>query len=159
MDKGESLIVRKIENGTVIDHIPDGKALIILNLLGIDGREEKPVSFVMHVPSGKLGKKDIIKVEDMFLEKKVLDNLALVAPSTTINIIKNYKIVEKLEIEAPTCLSGVLKCPNPSCVTNSERELVASSFAMRRRMPLLYKCDYCDRLVNEEDIPRILSST
>jgi aspartate carbamoyltransferase regulatory subunit len=156
MSGENSLIVRKIENGTVIDHIPDGKALIVLDLLGIDGREEKPVSFVMHVSSSKLGKKDIVKVEDMFLEKRILDNLALVAPSATINIIKNYKIVKKSRIEVPTKLSGILKCPNPNCITNEGREPVTPTFTMEQRDPLLYKCDYCDRLVKEEDIPQLL---
>jgi len=156
LSEENSLIVRKIENGTVIDHIPDGKALIILGLLGIDGREEKPVSFVMHVPSKKLGKKDIVKVEDMFLERRILDNLALVAPSATINIIKNYKIVKKLKIEIPKRLSGIIRCPNPNCVTNDGREPVTPTFTMEQRNPLIYKCDYCERLVKEEDIPKLL---
>ncbi|RLE59470.1 MAG: aspartate carbamoyltransferase regulatory subunit, partial [Thermoprotei archaeon] len=41
------LIVRKIEHGTVIDHIPAGNALNVLRILGIRGNEGFRVAVVM----------------------------------------------------------------------------------------------------------------
>ena len=48
------------------------------------------------MPSGKLKKKDMIKVEGRFLEDDT-NRLAVIAPSSTVNIIKDYKLVEKEE--------------------------------------------------------------
>jgi aspartate carbamoyltransferase regulatory subunit len=150
------LRVRKIREGTVIDHIPDGKAPIVLKLLGITGRERWPVSFVMHVESKRMGRKDIVKVEHMYLDKRLIDNIALVAPSATINIVEDYRITEKREIEVPQELVGILRCPNQTCITNVEFEHVKSLFELKGRNPLCYVCVYCDRLVGEEEIPRLL---
>ena len=73
--------VTAIRNGTVIDHIPCGKALTVLEMLGIGGLTSVPVSLVMNVPSDKIGRKDVLKIEDRELSHKELDRLALIAPS------------------------------------------------------------------------------
>ena len=65
--------VTAIRNGTVIDHIPNGQALRVLEMLGISGSTSVPVSLVMNVPSKKMGSKDIIKVEDRELNQSELD--------------------------------------------------------------------------------------
>jgi aspartate carbamoyltransferase regulatory subunit len=62
MVEGE-LRVKKICDGTVIDHIAAGNALAVLRILGIKGREGTVVSILMNVPSKTLGKKDIVKIE------------------------------------------------------------------------------------------------
>ena len=90
--------VTAIKNGTVIDHVPAGKALSVLKMLGIGGNMSNPVSLVMNVPSKKMGGKDIIKVEDRELTQNELDRLALVAPDASVAIIRAYKVAEKLEI-------------------------------------------------------------
>ncbi|HYA22061.1 MAG TPA: aspartate carbamoyltransferase regulatory subunit, partial [Thermoproteota archaeon] len=61
----EELRVAKIRNGTVIDHIPAGKALQVIRILGIKGTEGHIATILMNVPSLKLGKKDLVKIEDM----------------------------------------------------------------------------------------------
>ena len=82
--------VTAIRNGTVIDHVPSGQALRVLEMLGIGGNTSVPVSLVMNVPSKKMGSKDIIKVEDRELTQAELDRLALVAPDAHVAIIRAY---------------------------------------------------------------------
>ena len=91
------LIVRRIKDGTVIDHINEGKGLKVLEALEIDGSRGNVITIALNMPSGKLKKKDMIKVEGRFLEDMIQTNLAVIAPSSTVNIIKDYKLVEKEE--------------------------------------------------------------
>lgn len=126
-------------------------------MIGVDGSEESPVSLIMHVDSEKHGKKDIVKVEDIFLSRDVIDNISIVAPSATINIVRDYKIVEKTQVEVPESLRGVIQCPNKGCITNGEEEAV-SEFTLWNRDPVVYTCNYCDRLVEEDAFPSLLES-
>ena len=96
--EGNMRRVTAIKNGTVIDHVPAGKALSVLKMLGIEGDMSNPVSLVMNVPSKKMGGKDIIKVEDRELNQSELDKLALVAPDASVAIIRAYSVAEKMEI-------------------------------------------------------------
>ena len=89
------LIVRRIKDGTVIDHIDEGKGLKVLEALDIDGKEGNVITVALNVPSGKSKKKDMIKVENRYLENDDTNKLAVIAPKSTVNIIKNYKLVEK----------------------------------------------------------------
>ena len=92
------LIVRRIKDGTVIDHINEGKGLKVLEALDIDGRRGNVITIALNMPSGKLKKKDMIKVEGRFLEDDDTNKLAVIAPSSTVNIIKDYKLVEKRRV-------------------------------------------------------------
>ena len=87
MSDTRQLLVRRIKDGTVIDHIESGKALLVLRTLNITGKEGNVITVALNVPSSKHNKKDIIKVENRFLEKNETNKLALIAPHTTINII------------------------------------------------------------------------
>ena len=89
------LIVRRIKDGTVIDHINEGKGLKVLEALDIDGSCGSVITIALNMTSGKLKKKDMIKVEGRFLEDDDTNKLAVIAPSSTVNIIKDYKLVEK----------------------------------------------------------------
>ncbi|HDJ27368.1 MAG TPA: aspartate carbamoyltransferase regulatory subunit, partial [Aciduliprofundum sp.] len=97
----EELRVRRIREGTVIDHIPPGKALKVLSILGISGSEGTVVAVLMNVESRKLGKKDIVKLEGRFLTRDEVDEIALVAPTATINIIRDYEVAEKFSLTLP----------------------------------------------------------
>lgn len=107
------LIVEKIENGTVIDHIPGGLGLKVLEILKIDRSYSARVALMMNVPSKRIGKKDILKVEGKTLDDKSVNKIALVAPNATLNIIKNSNVVEKKIVQLPKELRGAFKCPNP----------------------------------------------
>ena len=142
--------VTPIKNGTVIDHITPGMALHVLKIIGIpDTGVQSTVSVLMRVPSHKEKWKDIVKVEDRELDKSQVDKIALIAPNATINIIRNFNVVEKHHVEAPREVVGLVRCENPSCITNQPREPVKSRFTVVRHTPLELRCHYCDRITTD----------
>lgn len=147
----QQLLIRRIKDGTVIDHVRAGEALRVLKILGITGKEGEIVSVAMNVPSSKLGKKDVVKVANRFLKTEETDKLALVAPLATANIIKSYKVSAKHRVELPEVFKGVLKCPNPTCVSNLANEpIIATIDVIDKDTPLL-KCRFCQRLINPNE--------
>lgn len=148
----EVLRVSKIRNGTVIDHIPAGRALTVLRLLGITGREGYVVTVAMNVRSEKLGRKDLVKVENLELLPEQVDRLTLIAPTATINIIREYEVVEKRPVKLPDRIIGILKCINPKCITRQPQEPIRSSFIVISKSPLKLECEYCGRYLEEEDV-------
>ena len=157
MSKKE-LILRKIKDGTIIDHIPAGQALNLLKLMGITGREGFTVALVMNVESKKLGKKDIIKVEGLELKPEDTDKVALIAPMATINVVRNYEVVEKRKAVPPKIVEGVLKCRNPNCITNKPNEPIKSRFRTICVNPPKLICEYCNYVMTYEDIVKQLIS-
>ncbi len=147
MDK--TLKISKIKDGTVIDHIPAGKALKVLNILNIC--ENNSISIGIRVSSSKMKEKDVIKIENRFLEKIELDKISMIAPRASISIIKNYDIIEKFSVDLPQKIMGILKCNNQNCITNSG-EPVDSEFNLVSSSPLTVKCDYCKREMSDNEI-------
>ena len=117
------LTVRRIKNGTVIDHIDEGKGLQVLDALDINAGKGDVITIALNVPSGKLKKKDIIKVESKFLEQDDTNKLAVISPSATVNIIKNYQLIEKRRVSLPNEIERIFRCSNPDCVTNSKEHI------------------------------------
>lgn len=148
----KELRVSKIAEGTVIDHIDAGRALYVLKILGLTGSEGLTIAVVMNVPSQKLGRKDIVKVEGVTLRGDQVSKIALIAPSATINIIKNYEVVEKVKVTVPPIIEGLLKCVNPNCITNQPNEPVKSRFRVLSVRPLKLCCEYCGSELNHEDV-------
>ncbi|MBU4340730.1 MAG: aspartate carbamoyltransferase regulatory subunit, partial [Euryarchaeota archaeon] len=133
--------VRRIEHGTVIDHITGGQALNVLRILGVSGTSSAVVSVAMNVPSGTIGSKDIVKVEDRELKEEEVDRISLIAPNATINIIRDFEVIEKYRVDLPERLDGVVKCSNPNCISNT-KEPVISKFLVNKK-PLELRCIYC----------------
>ena len=150
MSDTRQLLVRRIKDGTVIDHIESGKALLVLRTLDITGKEGNVITVALNVPSSKHDKKDIIKVENKFLEKNETNKIALIAPHATINIIKEYRLVEKRKIQLPDSIIGVFKCPNLKCVTNSD-EYIKPVINIIDKEKIILRCRYCFRtlIINE----------
>ncbi len=147
----EELRVKKIKNGTVIDHIKAGKGKKVLDILGLENDFTKVTALLINVPSKRVERKDIVKIENKTLKKEEVDKIALIAPNATWNVIKNYKVVIKNRIEIPDELDGILKCPNPKCVTNMD-EPVKSKFKVEEREPIKLRCQYCERLIDLKDV-------
>lgn len=147
----KTLRVSKIKDGTVIDHITSGYALDVVKILGISGRTGGIVTIAMNVPSKKLGVKDMIKIEGRELNPQEVDKIALVAPNATINIIRNYKVIEKQLVKLPKTLQNIVKCANPACVTNSN-EPIQPKFYLENEDPLEIKCHYCGYIMERQDI-------
>ena len=145
------LIVRRIKDGTVIDHINEGKGLQVLQALDIDGRRGNVITIALNMPSGKLKKKDMIKVEGRFLEDDDTNKLAVIAPASTVNIIRDYKLVEKRRVSLPNEIDRIFRCSNPDCVTNSN-ERIQSIMDVMDKETLILKCRYCGRLLDVSKI-------
>jgi len=146
MEQGD-LTVRRIKDGTVIDHIDVGNGLKVLEALRINGSDGNVITIALNVPSGKLKKKDMIKVEGKFLEDDDTNKLAVIAPTSTVNIIKDYKLVEKRRVSLPNEIDRIFRCSNPECVTNSN-EHIESIMDVLDKEKLVLKCRYCNRVLD-----------
>ena len=145
------LLVRRIKDGTVIDHINEGKGLRVLEALEIDGSRGNVITIALNMPSGKLKKKDMIKVEGRFLEDDDTNKLAVIAPSSTVNIIKDYKLIEKRRVSLPNQIEQIFRCSNPDCITNSQ-EHIESTMEVMDKENLVLKCRYCGRILDVNDL-------
>ena len=144
------LKVEVIPEGTVIDHIPAGKWLKVIEILGLTKPNGGTLLIASNVPSKKLGRKDIVKVEGRYLSEEEVNKIALIAPDATVNIVRNYKIVEKFKVSIPEEIVGILTCPNPNCVSN--HEYVKPRFRVESRDPLKLRCHYCERTIEGDEI-------
>ena len=144
-------MVRRIKEGTVIDHIDEGKGLQVLNALQIDGKDGGLITIALNVPSGKFKKKDIIKVENKFLKDDDTNKLAVIAPKATINMIKEYKLVEKRRVSLPNEIDRIFRCSNPDCITNST-EHIESVMDVISKEGMVLKCRYCARVLDVNEL-------
>lgn len=88
--------IGKIKDGITIDHIVAGKALDVMKLLGVTPEAGNPIVVVMNAQSAKMGKKDIIKLENVVLDPiEVFDQIKAIAPSATVNLIKDFEVTQK----------------------------------------------------------------
>lgn len=142
------LVVEKIKDGTVIDHIPAGAGLKVLSILKIGVNHSYRAALLMNVPSKKYGKKDIVKVAGKQLEEAEVNRIALVAPTATLNIIRNGEVIEKNKVRMPSVLVGVTECPNPKCITNHER--TKSRFNKERDDK--FRCHYCEMIFKADEL-------
>lgn len=150
MKPPKELKVKPIRNGTVIDHINANKALSVIKILGIPSGKNT-VTIAMNVSSPEMETKDIVKIEGRELAHDEVDKIALIAPNATINIIRNYEIVEKGKVNLLDEISGILECPNPNCITNTG-EPMTTRFYVIREEPVFLRCYYCERIMEESEI-------
>jgi len=145
------LYVAKIKDGTVIDHITGGHALDVVRILGITGREKGTITIAINVPSKRFKAKDIVKIEGRELNPQEVHKIALLAPHATINIIRDYKVAKKQEVQLPKAIENIIKCANPACISNSN-EPVRTKFYVDCDEPLLLKCHYCGYIMEKKDV-------
>ena len=142
--------VQPIRNGTVIDHIIAGKGVKIMDLLGFN-QEGTAILSIMNVKSKKLGRKDIIKIEDRELSEEDINKIALLSPRCNINIIRNYTVSEKIEAKVPRVNIGIAKCNNQNCISNNQRNL-ESKLELKDEENFTLKCMYCKRGINGTEL-------
>jgi len=152
MSEKETMLVQKISDGTVIDHVSAGKALSVLRLLGNPQNRGVTVALVMNVSSSKMGRKDILKVEGVELSDEQVQRLALIAPRASVNIIRSFRVLEKKKAVPPEIVLGVLSCTGATCVSVREKDSVGSIFSMVSPAPIVYRCKYCGRELTEQEI-------
>lgn len=137
--------IDSIKNGVVIDHIEAGKGMKIYQLLHLD-ELQCSVAIIKNVNSHKMGKKDIIKVDEAI--DIDFDILGYVDPGVTIDIIRDGILVEKKKAELPEILTNVIYCKNPRCITSCEQE-INHIFRLADRENKTYRCAYCETKAKE----------
>ncbi|MCG3884402.1 aspartate carbamoyltransferase regulatory subunit [Photobacterium leiognathi subsp. mandapamensis] len=148
MSKETQLKVEAIKNGTVIDHIPAHVGIKVLKLFNMDNSNQR-VTIGLNLPSSALGAKDLIKIENVFINEDQANQLALYAPKATVNQIENYEVVKKLNLSLPDFISAVFKCPNTNCISHGEP--VDSGFkVLTKKADIQLKCKYCEKVFSRE---------
>ncbi len=147
----KQLKVDAIKDGTVIDHIPGGKAIHVLKIL--NGSKGDTVSIGMNLVSAKFGRKDIVKIENHELSADEVNRIALIAPTASITIIRDYEVAEKRKVEIPEILENIAHCPNPNCITNVES--IATRFDRYRDTEegeTGFMCHYCEKIYEADGL-------
>ena len=134
------MIIDSIQNGIVIDHISAGKAMELYRILGLD-KLDCTVAILKNVTSGKLGRKDIIKI-DREMDRD-WDLSGYVDPSITVNISRDGALAEKRTLKLPERIRGGRRCKNPRCITSVEQELT-QEFVLTDPEKRVYRCRYCE---------------
>ena len=132
--------IDSIKNGIVIDHNEAGKSMELYHFLNLENMDCS-VALIKNVVSKKMGRKDIIKIDDDI--NIDLDVLGYIDPNSTVNIIKDGKLVKKCHLELPERLTNVIKCKNPRCITSVEQE-ISHIFKLTDRERRIYRCIYCE---------------
>ena len=146
MIEEKEIIVKKIEKGIVIDHIPRSASAKIIQMLKLYNRFEFYTGINCH--SYKLGRKDFIKIVNGDLSNEELNKIALIAPGATVMRIKDYNIIEKIPITISKEICNLVKCPNAGCITNQE-PYRNTQFLKLTEKPLKLKCKFCERIFKE----------
>ena len=148
-DKKE-LRVNAIKNGTVIDHIPAEDLFKVIKILGLQNIKNT-MTLGNNLESKSQGHKGIIKISELFFEDDDINRIALAAPLAKLNIIKDYTVVEKRQVQVPDSVVGIAKCVNPKCITNFE-DNVTTKFTVIDKENIALKCQYCEKITNKENL-------
>ena len=137
--------IDSIKNGIVIDHIKAGLSMDIFAFLNLEDLDA-PVKILRKMPSKKMGKKDVIKIDS---ELDVdLNALGYIDPDISINIIKDGVIVDKYHPTLPETMTNILKCKNPRCITSVEHG-IDQVFKLVDNDQRVYRCIYCESKAND----------
>ncbi|WP_049225417.1 aspartate carbamoyltransferase regulatory subunit [Neisseria sicca] len=144
------LSVEAIEKGTVIDHIPAGKGLIILRQFKLL-HYGSAVTVGFNLPSKTQGSKDIIKITGVWLDDNAANRLALFAPEAVVNTIEHFKVINKRRLTLPEEIAEVFRCPNTNCASHGEP--VKSRFYVRKQSgQTKLKCHYCEKTFSRDSV-------
>lgn len=149
MSEKTELEVSAIKNGTVIDHIPADVTFKIVQILDLY-KHPSAITIGTNLESKTLGKKGIIKIADRFVSDEEIGRLSVVAPNVTLNIIRDYQIVQKKYVQYPKQIVGVVKCSNPKCITNHQP--VQTKMEVFDIATKSLRCVYCERVMQHNEI-------
>ena len=159
--EGDKLKIDLIKEGTSIDHIEPGWGIEVVDMLGIKSPTDIVLSVAVNVQSKSMGHKDIVKIEGRELKPAEVDKIAIIAPRATINVIRNTEVISKERVKLPAVMEGIIKCQNPTCITNDTRpdnpsipkEPVKTRFTTinpESEEPE-FECDYCHSRLNRKE--------
>lgn len=149
MENKKELKVSAIENGTVIDHIPQGTVLKVIKILNLEDHNDQ-IYLGANLDSKKFGKKGIIKVSNRFFDEDEINKISLVAPTASIIEIKNYEVTKKAKVRIPDHITQFVKCVNPKCVTNNQN--VSTNFKVIDKTEIRLLCHYCEKITKKGSI-------
>lgn len=141
----KSYRVGKIEEGTVLDHVPTSDVFGVLRILGIDKSymNEGIITIGIGYNSKKLGKKGFIKIEGWYPSEEELNRLALLSPHITVNRIKEGSVEDKFSVQVPDTIESLVQCSHPNCISNASGEHVEPRLLTIQRKPPKLQCYYC----------------
>jgi aspartate carbamoyltransferase regulatory subunit len=145
----KELKISAIREGTVIDHIPAKNTFKVAEILGL-AKHENVTSIATNLQSKKMKLKGIVKVGGRELTEDEVNKVALLAPEATVSIIKEYTVKRKFPLKTPDKVYGIIKCSNPKCITNADE--VKTRFSIIHKKPLEARCDYCERVMKEDEL-------
>ena len=134
------MIIGKIEDGIVLDHIQAGQGMRLYDILNLD-KLDCEVALIQNAPSEKMGRKDILKIDKLI--DLDIDAVGFVDPGITVNIITDGKRIKRGSLELPEKIVDIIKCKNPRCITTIEQEL-PHVFTLTDRKNKVYRCIYCE---------------
>ena len=142
------LNIAQIKNGIVIDHIRAGQGIKVFTWLGLD-KANYTVAFVVNASSRRMGRKDLIKIDNTIDIN--FEVLGLIDPNITVNIIENELVTEKINLKLPARVENVLICHNPRCITSTEK-YIPHIFHLANADQRTYRCEYCDEIRSAVDL-------
>ena len=151
---GKQIVVKKIENGVVLDHLPACSGIRVIEFLSKKVGKNR-IILLQNTSSNKIGHKDVVKLEDVILNERDLQTISLFAPSATISIIKNSEVVDKSQVTRPELVKNLLRCPNTSCISNDELEarFIYTRFKLGKTG---YVCYFCDAAISFDEISQAI---
>lgn len=147
----DKLLVEAIGNGTVIDHIAPGQAMNILRLFNFLGKHNH-ITVGFNLRSSDMGSKDIIKISDVTFSPSETEQLAILAPDATVNLIKDYKVVDKYKLRLPSEIKGAFACSNSNCITHFEAGATPRFKIFKDGEQVMMRCHYCERVITREQL-------
>ena len=136
-------------DGLVLDHIPAGYGRRLAGILGLE-RDDVPlvISSYLPVPYGRQSHKDIIKIHTQYnFTPEQYEAIALIAPQTTISIINQNLVSQKVRPILGTLITNHITCGNKQCVTNIPEEHIPTRHLVEKNHDDTYlRCNYCEQL-------------
>jgi aspartate carbamoyltransferase regulatory subunit len=146
----KTLSVSAIKDGTVIDHIKQGNALRIIHLLRLLHTGNQ-ITVGLNLPSKRIGKKDLIKIESLELSPEQANEIVVFAPDVTINIVKNFEVTQKVKTHLPSSITDVFICPNLICISH-EKNVETVFYIEEQSKQVAITCHYCERTYDRDQV-------
>lgn len=153
-DENNELKVKAIQKGTVIDHIQAKNLFKIMSIIGVENIDTE-IFIGSNLDSKKHEKKAIIKIANKYPSMDDINKIAIIDPHVVINIIDDYKVVEKKQVELPDSINTFVKCINPKCITNHEKVHTKFKLLLKDEKVNL-KCYYCEKITGQDNIEIIM---
>ena len=155
---GYKVGIKPVEDGIVIDHIGRGHDLEIIwnqidkirHIMKLNCRSSHGV---YHSHSEKKFKGMISLPDILSFDNKQIKMLAAIAPGSTLNIIKDSRVLHKYKLHMPPKVYNFdeISCKNENCVSHpSHQEMVWPEF--HRADESRFICKYCEKIHEFQEI-------